>query len=201
MPVACAPTVRPLRSQSSDGELMLRLQAGDRDAFAALVARFGARAHRVARGIRGADHCEDVVQEAFFSVWQSCGRYQAHRGTVASWILGIVRLRAIDAVRSSARHDRRRDDRSSLESVTDPFDIEQTVEERDHAARLRGALAALPIAQRDAIVLAYYGELSGAEIASELALPLGTVKGRIRIGLEKLRQPDRMSAGRPISCW
>ena len=101
--------------------------------------------------------------------------------------MGVVRNRAIDAHRRHSRHDTRRADEQYADAQAARGSLDESVGERDDAARLRAALARLPDAQRDVITLAYFGELSATEIASELSLPLGTVKGRMRLGLDKLR--------------
>lgn len=168
---------------------MRRVQADDTDAFAMLFDRFAPRALRVSRGL-GLDpgRAEDAVQEAFLSIWRAREGYRAERGEVSTWVLGIVRNRAVDTLRRNRRHDRRRDGREGLaEEVPAPGGVETDMAEHDEARRLHGLLARLPIAQREVISLAYFGELSHAEIAHELTLPLGTVKGRMRLGLEKLR--------------
>lgn len=178
-----------------DTELMARVQADDADAFRFLFDRFATMAYRVAYSIvRDGGRGEDVVQEAFLSAWRTRGAYCAERGSVGAWLMGIVRHRALDSVRRNARHDDRRADEERItEGGEAPGGIEDAVAEREQAIHLRGVLARLPVAQREVIALAYFGELSSSEIASELALPLGTVKGRMRLGLEKLRE-DRVSS-------
>ncbi len=114
------------------------------------------------------------------------------RGTVTGWVMGTVRNRAIDSFRRNAPHDSRRAAEDHIdERLQAPGSLEETTGERDQAARLRGVLAQLPVAQREVIALAYFGELSTTEIARELALLLGTIKGRMRLGLEKLRTAAR----------
>lgn len=176
-------------SELSDADLMDRVQADDTDAFEALLERYEARARRVARTTYfGSASTDDVLQDAFLGVWRSRATYRADRGSVSAWVLGVVRLRAIDAWRREARHETRREHRDgAAEDVPDALDIEVAVGERESAAALRAALTRLPDAQRDVIVLAYFGELSATEIASRLSIPLGTVKGRMRLGLDKLR--------------
>ncbi len=106
--------------------------------------------------------------------------------------MGTVRNRAIDSFRRNAPHDSRRAAEDHIdERLQAPGSLEETTGERDQAARLRGVLAQLPVAQREVIALAYFGELSTTELARELALLLGTIKGRMRLGLEKLRTAAR----------
>ena len=172
-----------------DIELMESVRADDPDAFSALYDRFGSRAYRVAFSIaRDRTRAEDIVQEAFLSIWRSRARYQPQRGAVVTWIMSTVRNRAIDAVRLNGRHDdRRAGGEHTREGMQAAREVEDTAIERDQAARLRRVLARLPKEQRDVICLAYFGELSASEIADELSIPVGTVKGRMRLGLNKLR--------------
>lgn len=171
-----------------DAELMLLVQTDEVDAFEVLFDRFALRAYRVAHAIARNDaRTEDIVQDAFLSIWRTRASYRPERGTVVAWLMGIVRNRAIDSLRLNVRHDIRRADEGLIDQRTHSCAPEHTVAERDQAAHLRSIMAQLPDAQRDVIALAYFGELSTTEIAGELSLPLGTVKGRMRLGLEKLR--------------
>jgi RNA polymerase sigma-70 factor, ECF subfamily len=177
-----------------DAELMERVQADDPDAFGALFDRFKVRAYRVAYAIaHDSARAEDIVQDAFLSIWRKRASYQPKRGSVTGWLMGVVRNRAIDFTRNNGRHDRRRADEEQIDQrlQTAALSIEQTTTERDEAARLRDVLRQLPAAQREVIALAYFGELTNTEIATELSLPLGTVKGRMRLGMEKLRAGPR----------
>ena len=172
-----------------DAQLMARVQRDDQEAFGILYDRLSRRAYAVALG-SGHDRAraDDVVQEAFASIWRSRAGYRPDRGTVSAWMVSTVRHRAIDALRANGRHDRRR---SSDEGVEERFeasgDVAQDVVERQQAAQLRTLMVRLPDAQREVLTLAYFGELSATEISRELELPLGTVKGRIRLGLQRLR--------------
>lgn len=170
-------------------DLMVRVQNDEAQAFDALYDRFAGRAYRVAVSIcHDATRAEDVSQEAFLSAWRSRASYDPSRGSVSSWLMGMVRNRSIDALRRHARHDSRRSDGDHIdEQLAAPGDMEHMVGERDQAEWLRGLLAQLPDAQREVIALAYFGELSASEIARELAIPSGTVKGRMRLGLRSLR--------------
>jgi RNA polymerase sigma-70 factor, ECF subfamily len=170
---------------------MLRVQADDPDAFEVLFDRFTIRAYRVAYAIAAEGTlAEDIVQDAFLSVWRSRATYRSRQGSVSSWVMGCVRHRAIDSMRRDGRHGKRRADEERIDERLHANNIEEMIGERDHAAQLRGVLATLPPAQRDVIVLAYFGELSTTEIANELSLPIGTVKGRMRLGLRKLRSNE-----------
>ena len=180
--------VHPHPTPLSDGELMAKVTAGSVDSFIDLYDRYCGRAHNVARAVcRDDGRAQEAVQEGFLSVWNSRANYRPQQGTVAAWLLTVVRYRAIDMARGDRRHALRRASDDQLErrsAVDEPF---ETAVKRDDALRLQAALATLPDAQAEVITLAYYGQLSHGEIAAHLGLPAGTVKGRMRLGLEKLR--------------
>jgi RNA polymerase sigma-70 factor (ECF subfamily) len=186
----------PEQAAVSDGELMARIQAGSSDAFEALFDRYRDRSYRISRAVcheRG--RSEDAVQEAFISIWRSRDKYRAQQGTVAAWLLSVVRNRAIDAVRSHDRHAARRADEDRLDHHAASDDVAAQVAARIDAERMRLLLTQIPETQQEVIKLAYYGELSHTEIASRLELPPGTVKGRMRLGMGKLRaELDRTGA-------
>jgi RNA polymerase sigma-70 factor (ECF subfamily) len=131
---------------------------------------------------------EDVVQEAFLSLWRSGARYDRGRGSVRSWVLGVVRNRAIDAFRrDTVRAGRDVADDGALERLPAAQRTDAEVQRRDEAQQVRSALGELPEEQRQVIALAYFGGFSHSQIAEMLKLPAGTVKGRMRLGLSKLR--------------
>jgi len=173
----------------ADEELMMLVARADPAAFAVVYERHATAAFSLAyRMVATRAAAEDVVQEAFLSVWRGGGRYDPTRGSVRTWLLGIVHHRAIDALRRSVVHDRRR---ASDEGLDERFDTgERTdveVARRAEAATVRSALLGLPADQARVIQLAYFGGFTHAEIATMLHEPLGTVKGRMRLGLAKLR--------------
>ena len=131
---------------------------------------------------------EDVVQEAFMSLWRSGARYDRRRGSVRNWVLGVVHNRAIDAFRRGLVRDSRN---VSDEGIADRLAAaEQTdveVARREEARNVRNALDELPSEQRQVIELAYFGGFTHLQIAEMLELPAGTVKGRMRLGLTKMR--------------
>ena len=164
--------------------------AKDPDAFEVFYDRHGGVAYSLAYrvvGERGA--AEDVVQEAFISIWRSGARYDAARGSVRTWMLGIVRNRAIDVLRSKAGRAPKLDfdDDAVLEQRPAAEQTEGEALRRETAGEVRGALEELPGDQSKVIALAYFGGFSHSEIAAMLGVPLGTVKGRMRLGLEKVR--------------
>ncbi len=131
---------------------------------------------------------EDIVQEAFLSLWRTGARYDRTRGSVRSWVLSAVHNRAIDAFRrESIREGKTIADDGLSERIEEPVRTAEEVERRDEAHQIRTALDSLPGEQRRVIELAYFGGFSHSEIAELLSLPAGTVKGRMRLGLSKLR--------------
>ncbi|HXN39021.1 MAG TPA: sigma-70 family RNA polymerase sigma factor [Solirubrobacteraceae bacterium] len=131
---------------------------------------------------------EDVVQEAFLSLWRTRARYDRTRGSVRTWILGTVRNRAIDAIRQRSVGDRGRVDDAGLEErLVAPERTDLEFVRREDARLVRQALDQLPDEQSRVIELAYFGGLTHVQIASMLDMPVGTIKGRMRLGLAKLR--------------
>ena len=173
----------------ADEELMPLIGGKDADAFEVFYDRHSAIAYSLAYRIVGErPAAEDVVQEAFVSIWRSGARYDVGRGSVRSWTLGIVRNRAIDSLRGKAtRAQRLALDDSILERRPSGDSTDDEALRRETAAEVRGALDALPGEQSKVIELAYFGGFSQSEIATMLSVPLGTVKGRMRLGLEKIR--------------
>jgi RNA polymerase sigma-70 factor (ECF subfamily) len=173
----------------ADEELMQLVVSGDADAFEVILERHADAAFSLAYRMCGRRSvAEDVAQESFLALWRSAARYDRARGSVRTWTLGIVHNRAIDALRRSSVHDRRR---ASDEGIEEQLEApERTdIEAMSNAAsdEIRVALGELPNEQRHVIELAYFGGFTHTEIASMLDTPIGTVKGRMRLGLEKLR--------------
>ncbi len=173
----------------ADEELMHIVSGGDAAAFEVIYERHSSAAFSLAYrmcGNRAA--AEDVTQEAFVSMWRSGPRYDRARGSVRTWLLGIVHNRAIDALRRSVVHDRRRaSDEGIEERFEAPERTETEVARMDEAQEIRTVLTTLPAEQSKVIELAYFGGFTHTEIASMLDTPIGTVKGRMRLGLEKMR--------------
>ena len=137
-------------------------------------------------GVRAA--AEEVAQEAFLAIWRSGARYDRTRGSVRTWLLGVVHNRAIDSLRRSTVHDRlRAADEQAAERIEAPERTEVEVARRDEARSMREVLGGLPSEQRRVVELAYFGGFTHEQIAEMLGAPLGTVKGRMRLALEKLR--------------
>jgi RNA polymerase sigma-70 factor, ECF subfamily len=173
----------------ADEEVMLLVQGGSPRAFELLYDRHGGAAFSLAyRMVGNRVMAEDISQEAFLSIWRSRLRYDQRRGSVRTWVLGIVHNRAIDALRRSLVHDRRRETAEGIEERQEaPERTEVEVARREEARNVRSALEALPEEQRRTIELAYFGGFSHSQIAELLDMPIGTVKGRMRLGLDKLR--------------
>lgn len=161
---------------------------GDTDAFQVVYDRHATVAFSLAYRITGNRiAAEDVVQESFLALWRS-PRYDPTRGSIRQWLLGIVRNRAIDHIRRSLVHDRRRVSDEGIEArlvASERTEIE--VARNAEAQEVQAALAQLPPEQSKVIELAYFGGFTHAEIATMLEMPVGTIKGRMRLGLDKLR--------------
>jgi RNA polymerase sigma-70 factor (ECF subfamily) len=176
-------------SDLADEDLMQLVRKGDSTAFEVVYERHATAAFSLAYRMVGTRNAaEDVVQESFLSLWRSGARYDRARGSVRTWVLGIVHNRAIDALRRSIGHDRRR---ASDEGIEERFEARERTDveaaRNDEAREVRAALRTLPDEQCKVIELAYFGGFSQSEIAAMLETPIGTVKGRMRLGLEKMR--------------
>jgi RNA polymerase sigma-70 factor, ECF subfamily len=174
----------------ADEELMQLVGEGDPRAFELVYDRHGGAAFSLAYRMVGQRVlAEEIVQEAFLSIWRSRMRYDATRGSVRTWVLGIVHNRGIDALRRGAVHDRRRESIDGVEERHEsPERTDVEAVRRDEARSVRSALETLPEDQRRTIELAYFGGFSHSQIAELLGEPIGTVKGRMRLGLDKLRR-------------
>jgi len=173
----------------ADEDLMQLVRRSDPRAFEVVYERHAGAAFSLAYRMVGRGNvAEDVVQEAFLSIWRSGARYERARGSVRTWVLGIVHHRAIDQLRRSSVHSKRRaSDEGIEERVEAPERTDAEVARRDEAETIRSAMDTLPAEQSHVIELAYFGGFTHTEIAEMLDTPVGTVKGRMRLGLEKLR--------------
>jgi RNA polymerase sigma-70 factor (ECF subfamily) len=174
----------------ADEELMQLMSRGDPRAFELIYDRHGGAAFSLAyRMVGNRPAAEDAVQEAFLSIWRSRMRYDAARGSVRTWILGIVHHRTIDSLRRNLVHDRRRTSAEGIEERQEaPERTDAEAVRRDEARSVRNALDTLPGDQNQVIELAYFGGFTHSQIAEMLNMPIGTVKGRMRLGLDKLRR-------------
>ncbi len=187
-PTRTTPPTADLRSLA-DEELMQLVRENEAAAFEIIYERHVDAAFSLAYRMCGSRPlAEDIVQEAFVSMWRSGARYDRARGGVRTWLLGIVHNRAIDALRRTVVHDRRRASDEGLEErFAAPERTDAEVARRDEAREIREALRELPDEQSRVIELAYYGGFTHTEIAAMLDAPIGTIKGRMRLGLKKLR--------------
>ena len=172
---------------------MRDLTADDLCAFSAIYDRHAAASHGLAyRMIRERAAAEDVVQEAFIALWRCRHDYRPERGSLRGWLLTITRNRAIDAMRR-ARHDTRTELVADRNQEAPERTDEQALLHLE-AADIRTALRTLPEPQRQAVELSYFAGLTQTEIAERLGIPLGTVKGRLRLALRKLATQLETSA-------
>ncbi len=172
-----------------DEALLAAVARGAEPALRELYERFAGPMWAVARRLLGDDAlAEDVVQEVFVRLWERAGAYDASRGTVRTWLLVQVRSRSIDVIRSErARTNRERQHDPNVLDITNTRTPDEIVTHGFESDSVVRALAHLPAPQRQAIELAYFDGLSYRQIAKMLELPEGTVKGRIRLALERLR--------------
>jgi RNA polymerase sigma-70 factor (ECF subfamily) len=179
-------------AESPDEELVAQLSRQDVKAFEALYDRYGNIVYSVSLRILGdVQAAEDVVQEVFLRVWRKPDHYDTARGRFLTWLLSVARNRAIDEHRSRGRRLRYEVGSAPLDGEGFPSgdadDPALAALLSDEGAAVREALNGLPLEQRRAIGLAYYGGLTQQEIARALGEPLGTVKTRIRLGMQKMR--------------
>jgi RNA polymerase sigma-70 factor (ECF subfamily) len=173
----------------ADEDVMQLVRRGDARAFEVIYERHSGAAFSLAYRMMGTrSGAEDVTQDAFLSMWRSGARYDRARGSVRTWVLGIVHHRAIDALRRATVHDRRR---AGDEGIEERFEARERTDveaaRREEAGAVRGAISSLPADQSQVIELAYFGGFTHTEIADMLDAPVGTVKGRMRLGLKKMR--------------
>jgi RNA polymerase sigma-70 factor, ECF subfamily len=173
----------------ADEELMELVDAGETRAFEVIFDRHAGAGYSLALRMCGRRAlAEDIVQEAFLSLWRSGSGYDRARGSVRSWVLSAVHNRAVDALRrTGAKAGRDVSDEGIAERLPAREATDAEVERREESRQVRGALDELPADQRQVIELAYFGGLSHSQIAEMLDLPPGTVKGRMRLGLTKMR--------------
>lgn len=188
--------VRP--SSGDDGALLQRIAAGDEHALGALYDRWSPLVFSLCVHVLGdEDEAEEAVEETFWQAWRQAARYDTTRGAVSTWLTTIARSRALDRLRAKRR---RQEDAMSDLSETKRTAVEETARRGDDPASgaevserralVRQALLALPPEQREVLELAYFRGLSQAEIAERTGQPLGTIKTRVRLAMEKLR--DRL---------
>lgn len=175
----------------SDESLLLKIACGEEWAMEALYDRYGRYAYSLAHHIvRDSTAAEDIVQDAFLSIWRKASSYQEQQGSVRSWLQAIVHHRSIDYVRAATHRDHQwtplpTESEQDLPSAQPEVWEEAWLKERSEL--IRQVLAQLPAEQRQVIELGYFGGYTHAEIAERWNIPLGTVKGRMRLGLRKMK--------------
>ena len=172
-----------------DAALVARVADGDARAFEALYDRHRSQAFGLAvRLTRRPGVAEEVTQDAFMALWRKAGMFDPARGSLSTWLLTFVRHRAIDSLRSDARRGASVELESAAERLEASERTDDEVADREQSRNARRLVTELPQEQRQVIELAYFGGLTQGEIAARVGIPLGTVKGRSRLALEKLRR-------------
>jgi RNA polymerase sigma-70 factor (ECF subfamily) len=174
--------------RETEAVLLTAVANGDRDAFSQLYDRMHPRVLGLSmRILRDISHAEEVTQEVFLEVWQLADHFDASKGSATSWVLRKAHSRSIDRVRSSQTR-RARDLRIGVRDLLEPsHDILDTVALRINSEKVERALGALPVTQREAVSLAHLGGYTHSEVSEMLQVPIGTVKTRIRAGIDRLR--------------
>jgi RNA polymerase sigma-70 factor (ECF subfamily) len=172
----------------ADEELMLLVNNGEPKAFATLYDRHSRAAYCLAYRMMGERQAaEDLAQEAFIKVWRRAGSYRAQKASVRTWILSIVHNRGIDQLRSHASRRRTQEKIEASAASSQPSEAFAETWRNTQAEQVREALSTLPKEQLKILELAYFSGYTHVQIAELVGLPLGTVKGRMRLGLKKIR--------------
>ena len=178
------------RARLADEDLLVQVARGDERSFEVLYDRHGKVAWSLAFRLLGdREAAEDLVQEAFLAVWKGAAGYSQAKGSVRTWVLSILHHRAVDRLRKGAA-SRRRQEALEQAAMIEPAapDAAEVALARVEASEVQSALADVPGDQLEVLRLAYYGGYTHHEIAGMLSLPLGTVKSRMRLGLERVRR-------------
>jgi RNA polymerase sigma-70 factor (ECF subfamily) len=172
----------------ADEDLISLVEAADANAFATLYDRHSRAAFSLAYRMVGERQAsEDLAQDAFLKVWRAAGSYRAERGSVRTWILSIVHNRGIDQLRSHASRRRTQDKIEASAPRSQPSEAFAETWRNSQRDQVREALKTLPPEQLKILELAYFSGYTHVEISELLRLPLGTVKGRMRLGLQKIK--------------
>jgi RNA polymerase sigma-70 factor (ECF subfamily) len=169
--------------------LLRRIANGDREAFGQFYDRYASLVFTFAlRLLQRASDAEDLLQDVFLQVWRQASSYSQERGSPEAWLMVMTRSRAIDKLRSLRRREQRAVSSEEVGAVGEGGTVGSGAAASEARLTVRGALARLPEAQRIVLELAYFDGLTQSEIAARLGEPLGTVKTRMRTGLERLRE-------------
>jgi RNA polymerase sigma-70 factor (ECF subfamily) len=172
----------------ADENLISFVGQGDVEAFTTLYDRHSQAAFSLAYRVMGERQAaEDIAQEAFLKLWRSATSYRPERGSVRTWLLSIVRNRGIDQIRSQASRRRTQDEIEASAPRSQPSEAFAETWRNSQRDQVREALDTLPPEQLKILELAYFSGYTHVEISDLLRLPLGTVKGRMRLGLKKIR--------------
>jgi RNA polymerase sigma-70 factor (ECF subfamily) len=183
---------RTISGDVDDTSLLRSIQRGGQGAFAALYDRYASAAYGLALRVTGDPAlAEDVVQEAFTALWKQAPRFDPERGQVRSWLLTIVHHRAVDVVRRRAGRPERALPDGAEDFLAAPGRPDELAERAMDAEAVRAAVGRIPEDQRVTVEMAYFKGMTHVEIAEAMGVPLGTVKSRLRIALEKLRESLR----------
>lgn len=177
-------------SAADDHQLVREVAHGNVHAFEELYARHRAQALGLALYVtKQATVAEEVTQDAFLGLWRAAASFDPQRAAVRTWLLSMVRHRAIDALRKHAKQLRDVEfDDSIAERLQGPDRPDERLAEQEHVRYTRDLLRVLPAKQRQVIELSFFKDLSQTEIAAKIGVPVGTVKGRQRLALEKLHE-------------
>ena len=172
----------------ADEDLISLVVGSNAEAFATLYDRHGRAAYSLSYRMMGEKQAaEDLVQDAFLKVWRGAGSYRTERGSVRTWILSIVHNRGIDQLRSLASRRRTQNKVEASAPKSEPSEAFARTWSNSQREQVREALGTLPPEQLKILELAYFSGYTHVEISELLDLPLGTVKGRMRLGLKKIR--------------
>ena len=190
--VAPVAAINSITATDADDQVLIKaVGTGDARALEVLYDRYAAVVYRMAfRILKQREHSEEVVQEVFWRVWRRSSSFERERGRVAQWIFGIAHNLCIDEMRRlKVRPNPVYEDETHpviQQLIDEHVDVPATVLANEQRRVIINAIAVLPVAQRQCIELAYFGGLSHQEIANKLSHPLGTIKTRVRLGLQKL---------------
>jgi RNA polymerase sigma-70 factor (ECF subfamily) len=185
---------REVRSNAEDVALIRRMCDADETALGALYDRWARSLYSlVFHLLKDPDEAEDVVEETFWQAWRKASSYEPSRGAVSTWLLTIGRRRALDRLRAKSRRKEESTHPGVLADIASPAsDPLQMVESSERRSNVLTALSELPDEQREVLELGYFQGLSQSEIADTTGQPLGTVKTRMRLAMQKLREPLSM---------
>ena len=191
LPQTLPQSVQSLRQNASDEELLSAISLGAEWALEMLYQRYSRYAYALAyRILHDGNSAEDIVQESFLAIWRRATSYQRQQGSVLSWLHAIVHHRAIDKVRASAHREQQWTPlaEEGMQDIPSPQrDVWEQAWHKEQSTMIRELLQQLPLEQRQVIELAYFEGYTHVEIAQQKNIPLGTVKGRMRLGLQKMK--------------